>query len=135
MEKIQVIHLEDDTPLQNIISIYIAHLAKDVVLFQYDGSDTLLESIQQSNPDVDLFLLDIRVPGELDGRGVAQKVRELGYDCPIIITSAYEVPEREWLQEYKCEWMIKPTHAIELQKRVIPLARQYHSIRTTYNGQ
>ncbi len=99
MDRIVIYHLEDDNPLQSIIRAYISYLSTDVELVQFENSNRLIEALPDYLADVDLFLLDIRVPGRLNGKKVAEYLRAAGFDCPIIITSAYEVPHRDWLSQ------------------------------------
>jgi DNA-binding response OmpR family regulator len=127
MEKILVYHLEDDVALRNIIGLQITHLTQGVELVQFTTGDEIMAALEQELLPIDLFLLDVRVPGELNGNDVAVKARQMGYDCPIIITSAFTAPPAKWLKEWRCDWMVKPTHALDLQQKVIPHARNYHT--------
>ncbi len=126
MDNVVVYHLEDEFSLRTIIKTYVNYLASDIELVQFENSDHMMAALAKSLPTVDLFLLDIRVPGERNGQEVAERLRQLNYRGPIVITSAYDVPKREWLRKWKCDWLIKPTDAIELRKQLIPLARAYH---------
>ncbi|MBB73001.1 MAG: DNA-binding response regulator [Planctomycetaceae bacterium] len=53
---------------------------------------TVLQVIQESEPAVDLLILDIMLPG-MSGYAICQMVREAGYDTPILLLSARTLPE------------------------------------------
>jgi DNA-binding response OmpR family regulator len=118
-----VVHLEDDETLQEILKVAFQATDPKVNLKQFINGDDAFEHIQPNLEAIDLFVLDIRVPGSIDGIGVARKIRESGCDAPIIMTSAYRQPEREVVDSLGLEWMSKPWHIMEISQRLITLAR------------
>jgi len=118
-----VVHLEDDEPLREILKVAFQATDPNVNLQQFISGDEVVAHIKSNIEVVDLFVLDIRVPGSIDGLGVAQKIRELGSKAPIILTSAYRPPGREKIESLALEWMSKPWHIMEITQRLVKLAR------------
>ncbi len=114
-----VVHIEDDFTLQDILRISFKSVEEDVQLRQYTNADDALPYIQENAGVIDLFILDIRLPGSMNGLQIAQRIREL--DCPgyIVLTSAYSAPNREWLTAVRGEYIPKPWHVIELTKQLL----------------
>jgi DNA-binding response OmpR family regulator len=119
-----VLHLEDDGPLREIMKVALVAALPNINLKQFINSDEAVKYTEQHCQDIDLYILDIRVPGSLDGIGVARKVRELKCNGVIAITSAYRAPDNELLKELKCEWFAKPWHIMEVLDKLIPLIRK-----------
>jgi ActR/RegA family two-component response regulator len=119
-----ILHLEDDGPLRDILRVAFEAIDPKVNLKQFANSDDIIAHIKQNLPTVDLCVLDIRVPGSVDGLGVARKIRELDTDVPIIVTSAYRAPDREILASISAEWMPKPWHIMEITGRLVTIARR-----------
>lgn len=118
-----VVHLEDDGPLREILKVAFQATDPNVNLKQFISGDEVVSHIKPNIQLIDLFVLDIRVPGSIDGLGVARKIREFGSDAPIILTSAYRQPDRELVESLKLEWMSKPWHIMEIAQRLVKLAR------------
>lgn len=117
-----ILHLEDDGPLRDILAKAVKNTAPDIVLEQFTTSNQVLAYLEDHIMSVDLFILDIRVNGEMDGLELSQKIREMGSHRPIIITSAYIKPQPTKLRELNARWMAKPWHILELADTIIPLA-------------
>jgi len=69
-------------------------------------------------------VLDIRVPGSLNGMQVAQKIRDLKCAGTIVVTSAYRPPDRDLLATLSCEWFPKPWHLMDTTRKLFQLAKQ-----------
>ena len=118
-----VVHLEDDETLQEILKVAFQATDPKVNLKQFINGDDVVGHIKPNVESIDLFVLDIRVPGSIDGLGVARKIREFGSDAPIIMTSAYRAPDRETIDSLSLEWMSKPWHIMEISQRLITIAK------------
>ena len=118
-----VVHLEDDETLQEILKVAFQATDPKVNLKQFISGDEVVGHIKSNVEAIDLFVLDIRVPGSIDGMGVARKIREFGSDAPIIMTSAYRAPDRETIDSLSLEWMSKPWHIMEISQRLITIAK------------
>jgi DNA-binding response OmpR family regulator len=120
----RVLHLEDEAALRDILKVALNAAAPELEVLQFISSDDAVRYIEQHFDEVDVFVLDIRVPGKLDGLGVARQIRDLHCHAPIVLTSAYQKPSREILTSLSCEWMAKPWYLVEVPKKLMQLARQ-----------
>ncbi|HEX2907778.1 MAG TPA: response regulator [Phototrophicaceae bacterium] len=119
-----IVHLEDDAPLRDILRIALCAADPRTNLRQFISSDDALSYISQHGTEIDAFVLDIRVPGSVDGLGVAQKIREMKYDGAIILTSAYQRPQKDVLSTLDCEWLPKPWHLLEVPQRLMQISKR-----------
>ena len=120
---VKIAHLEDDGPLREILRIAMLKAEPELDFKQFISGDEMVVYIKEHVDSIDLYILDIRVPGELDGLDVAKTIRELGSERPVILTSAYEKPDSKLLSALDCIWMPKPWHIIDAPKKILPLAR------------
>lgn len=126
---VQVLHLEDDIRLREILQVALRAAEPNLVLKQYINSNDAVAYIEQHAHEIDLFILDIRVPGPVDGLEVARKVRALKCEAPIILTSAFQPPSQNVLVELNCEWYPKPWHIFETTRTLAQVARKFHEER------
>ena len=113
--------LEDELPLREIFRITIEMLDRKITLHEFGKADDAVPFIKERWEDINLYVLDIRVPGELDGFGLAKEIRALDKDTPIILTSAFAKPPKTELDEYNIKWMAKPWHLMEIPDKIVPL--------------
>jgi CheY-like chemotaxis protein len=116
---IHVVHVEDEKSLRTILAIAFRLSEPDIQLHQFVSGDEALPYIESNGQTVDLFILDIRLPGTLNGLQLAQKIRELG--CPgfIVLTSAYSEPSAAVIASVRCEYYPKPWHILELTPKLL----------------
>ena len=126
---VQVLHLEDDIRLREILQVALRAAEPNLVLKQYINSNDAVAYIEQHVHEIDLFILDIRVPGSVDGLDVARRIRALKCGAPIILTSAYQPPPQNLLLELDCEWYPKPWHIFETTRTLAQVARKFHEER------
>jgi DNA-binding NtrC family response regulator len=119
-----VVHLEDDGPLRQVLQAALCAVEPGIDLRQFVVSDDAVSYIEDNKDKIDLFILDIRVPGELDGMGVAQKIRDLKVTSPVVITSAFRSPGRDLLKKLNCEWFPKPWHILNTTQKILDIAKQ-----------
>lgn len=136
MEKVSthVVHLEDDGPLREILKISFHAAEPTIDLHQFIVSDDAIAYVEQNRSNIDLIILDIRVPGTVDGLGVAAKIREFGCSAKVILTSAYRQPDTALLNSLQAEWYAKPWHIMEITQRLLKVVRERQSsprIQTT----
>lgn len=125
MKNLQILHLEDDGPLRDVLKVALQLRDPECEVHQFVGSDDALSYIEDNIGEIDLFVLDIRVPGKLNGVEVAQRVRELKSEAVIVITSAYRAPERSLLQQLDCQWFPKPWHIMETSQHIVKMAKDH----------
>jgi DNA-binding LytR/AlgR family response regulator len=112
---LNVLHLEDEEALRDIVRTTITLLEPSSHLWQFVDSDAAVQFIDQEGQKIDLFLLDVRVPGAVDGVGVARKAREIGCNGLIAFTSAYQAPDPKQLQSLDYLWLPKPVDLLRMK--------------------
>lgn len=121
--KMHILHLEDESPLRDVLRVALLSAQPDLQIAQFIDSGSAVEYLDQHIQDIDLHILDIRVPGELNGLEVAGYIRQKEPTVPIVVTSAYLKPEKELLQSLQLEWIAKPWHIVDIQRKLLNLAR------------
>ena len=87
MPKIMIV--DDDATIQMELEEYLTHLDYTVV-GTADTGESAIEMARETDPD--LILMDVNLPGEMNGIEAAEKIKaEL--DIPIIFISGYGDPE------------------------------------------
>ena len=68
-----------------LIRLTLAEVLADegYTVMEAETADEAVKLIEQS-PDIDVLLTDIQLPGQLDGRGLVQHVRQTKPDLPVI---------------------------------------------------
>ncbi len=74
-----------------------------------------LEKIKEEKPD--LVTLDIKMPGE-DGLSVLRRIREIEYDLPVIICSAYSVYKSDFSAVAADHYVVKSSNFDELKNKI-----------------
>lgn len=89
-----------------------------------------LDVLTESEPPVDLVILDLMLPG-MSGYTVCQKMREMGYDLPVLILSARTLSEdrKRGFDVGADQYLMKPFDLDELLSRV-KLLLMRHAGRT-----
>ena len=120
---IHVVHVEDDRPLKDILRSVFKATDPKIDLHQFTSADEAVPYIQENLSKIDLFVLDIRLPGELTGVQLAEKIRELKCPAHIILTSAYSRPKLDVLEQLHCEYHPKPWHLMEIAQKLFEYQR------------
>lgn len=120
---LHIVHLEDDSPLQELLQISLQAANPRLILKQFIDSDEMFAYTVSHLQDIDLFILDVRVLGSMSGVEVAQKIRQLNETIPIIITSAYQKPAAHLNALLNCRWYPKPWHIIEITRETLAIAQ------------
>lgn len=109
MADFNILHLEDEHSIRTIMREIFELALPHAKVVQFSNSDDALKYVTSGKPQVNLFLLDVRVPGQMDGIDYAVKLRQLGYTSMIAFVSAYSKPERAALAEVlEYTWLSKP---------------------------
>src|SRR5690606_10624773 len=127
MKTLHIVHLEDDGPLRDVLKVALQLRDPDCQVHQFIGSDDAISYIERNIDEIDLYVLDIRVPGKFNGVEVAQRIREMKSDAVIVITSAYRQPERALLEELNCQWFPKPWHIMETSHKIVKMSKEHKS--------
>lgn len=119
-----ILHLEDDGPLREILAAALKAAQPTCEIHQFVQSDSAVQYAQEHAEVIDLFILDIRVPGSMNGLEVARRVRAMKCPGAIVVTSAYSPPSPELMKELRCEWYPKPWHIFETTAKLLSLVRK-----------
>ena len=115
LETNHILVVEDDTDIREGIDIYLRN--QEYVVFQAGDGVEGLEIIEKE--EVHLAIVDIMMP-RMDGITMMMKVREKGYDFPVIMLSAKseEVDKIMGLNMGADDYVTKPFTTMELLARV-----------------
>lgn len=120
---LHIVHLEDDGPLQEVLQISLRAANPNLTLKQFIDSDEMFTYTLSNIEDIDLFILDVRVFGSMNGIEVAKKIRQLNTNVPIIITSAFQKPSSDLLLSLNCQWYAKPWHIVDITRDMLNVAQ------------
>ncbi len=84
-----IVYVEDD-PANIMLLERVTHSTGDA-LITFADAETALDS--DTIWDADLLLVDVHLPGELNGLDMADILRRHGVDAPMVVISAYDTPE------------------------------------------
>jgi DNA-binding response OmpR family regulator len=118
MMALSIVHLEDDYMLREIFKATVEAFDPCVSLKQFVDSDSVMDYISRTTNPIDLFVVDIRVPGAMNGIGVVKTLHDWGYSGLIIITSAFRRPDKNLFGALSCEWASKPWNPGEIMTRL-----------------
>ena len=122
METYRILIVEDDKEIREGVEIYLRNQGYEV-LQAGDGMEGL--SVSQSQ-EVHLAIVDVMMP-RMDGITMMMKVRDLGYEFPVIMLSAKseEVDKIMGLNMGADYYVTKPFTTMELLARVNSHLRRY----------
>ncbi|PLX03011.1 MAG: hypothetical protein C0595_08545 [Marinilabiliales bacterium] len=86
---LKVLIAEDDILSQEFLSISIEKITREILIAE-NGQEAI--DICSSNPDIDLVLMDIKMP-IMNGYEATKKIREFNKDVIIIAQTAFAMPE------------------------------------------
>jgi len=112
LRKLNILIAEDDETSEILMSINVKEFSKDV-LYARTGNDVV--NICRNNPNLDLILMDIRMP-ELNGYEATRQIRQFNKKVVIIAQTAYGLSvDREKAIEAGCnDFIAKPTNKVKL---------------------
>jgi len=105
-KKLKILMVEDDEPSYRYLQIITKEIAAETLLAQ-TGTEAV--EMCRKNPDTDLVLMDIRMPG-MDGYEATRRIREFNKTITIIAQTAHAmVEDREKALEAGCnDYIAKP---------------------------
>ncbi len=120
-----ILIVDDEPPIQRILHRNLSMSGYDVLVA--DNGEQALEMVQLHEPD--LILLDLWLPGDLDGMGVCTQVRRWS-QVPIIVVSAKtdEKQKVQALDKGADDYLTKPFNNEELLARVRACLRRASNI-------
>jgi two-component system, OmpR family, KDP operon response regulator KdpE len=125
----RILVIDDELPIQRILRRNLSMSGYEVLLAE--NGEQAIEMVRVHQPD--LILLDLCLPGKLDGLEVCRQVRQIVPALPIIVLSAIteEKQKVEALDLGADDYLTKPFSNEELQARVRACLRR---ARTTEGG-
>jgi CheY-like chemotaxis protein len=111
-KNLKILIAEDDETSELFIGTVVSHLSHDV-LKAVTGTEAI--EVCRNNPDIDLVLMDIRMP-EMGGHEATRRIREFNKEVVIIAQTAYGLAgDREKAIESGCnDYISKPIKKDEL---------------------
>jgi CheY-like chemotaxis protein len=118
---VRILYVEDN-PANVFLIQRIARMGNHEVIHYTQGQQAL-DNFEHDKPD--MVLMDVQLPGQLDGLDVVRRLREDGHKIPIIALTAYAMlGDREKCLDAGCDaYLAKPMpvqELIELIKRYEP---------------
>ena len=116
----RILVVEDDASIQRALRRSLTISGYEVLVV--DNGRQAVQLVREQQPD--LVLLDLSLPGEIDGLGVCVQVRQWS-QIPIIIVSA-RTDEQQKVQALDLgadDYLTKPFEAAELRARVCAALR------------
>ncbi len=112
----KILIAEDDETIRTYLSISIRKITQNI-LFAKDGNESV--EICRNNPDIDLILMDIKMPG-LDGYQATKLIREFNNDVVIIAQTAFDYTnEKSKMEAAGCtDYLPKPVRREALVKLI-----------------
>lgn len=124
-----IVHLEDDAELAEMLRLALVTLEPDLKVKHFQSWDKAAGHIENTWPFIDLFIIDVRLPGSMDGLEVTRKIREMGSTVPVFITSAFEMPDRNILQRLDSTWIAKPWYMMTLTQQILTSVKGSYDAR------
>lgn len=123
----RILVVDDEPPIQRILRRNLSMSGYEVLVAE--NGQQALEMVRLHQPD--LILLDLCMPGELNGLDVCARVREAGH-IPIIVLSAVNEEKQKVraLDLGADDYLTKPFSNDELQARVRACLRRAHTTET-----
>lgn len=109
----KVLVVDDEKNIRILLEEELKDEGYDVVTA--DSGAAALEMIRTDKPD--LVTLDIKMPGE-DGLSILRKIREIEYDLPVIICSAYSVYKSDFSAVAADYYVTKSSDFEELKNKI-----------------
>ena len=116
--------VEDEKDLNNLIKTYLEKEGYNVTSY-YNGND----AIDNIDKDIQLWILDIMLEGDISGYDIIKKIREIDSNIPVIFTSARdkELDKIIGLELGSDDYITKPYSPKELVLRVNNIIRRVYA--------
>jgi CheY-like chemotaxis protein len=107
-----IIYVEDDPT--NISLLERVTNSTGDMLVTFNDAESALDS--DFIWEADLFLVDIHLPGDLNGLDMADILRQNGIEVPVVMITAYDLPD--YIARYReiggDLYLVKPVSVLEL---------------------
>ena len=121
LSQLHILYVEDELMTRNELSRFLKRRLQHLSVAE-NGLEALL--LFENNPP-DILISDLRMP-DMDGLELTARIRALGYNTPIIITSALSDTETilSAVDRGIVKYLVKPIDTNELEKTLHQLADQ-----------
>ena len=128
LKNLTILIVEDNETADTYISIIVKNISKRV-LHAKTGTEAVV--LCRKNPDIDLILMDIRMP-EMNGYEATRQIREFNKDVVIIAQTAYALSgDRKKALESGCDdYISKPIY----KDKLIELIGKYLNKKSVHCG-
>jgi PAS domain S-box-containing protein len=111
--KLKILIVEDDETSELFLSMAVKNFSREVLT---SGTGMEAVDICRNNPDLDLILMDIRLP-DMNGYEITRRVRQFNSEIIIIAQTAYGLSgDREKALTAGCnDYISKPVDGVQLQ--------------------
>jgi DNA-binding response OmpR family regulator len=108
--------IEDEDDLRMLLEEYLR--SNGLTVASFGSADKALRYWKDHSREIDLILTDMRMPGAIDGIGLAREVRrEAGHQPQIVMISGFEPPPSHMLSELGItDFISKPFRVSELSR-------------------
>ncbi len=115
-KQLKILIAEDDKTSEMHLSIVIRDMAREII-YATSGSETI--ELCRQNPDIDLILMDIKMP-VMDGYKATQEIKKFNKKVIIIAQTAYALSgDREKALEAGCDdYISKPIKVDEFKQKI-----------------
>ncbi len=111
--KKKILVVDDEKSIRMLLREELTDEGYEVVTA--DSGETTLKMIKEEKPDI--VTLDIKMPGE-DGLSVLRKIREINYDLPVIIYTAYSVYKDDFSAVAADHYVVKSSVFDKLKSKI-----------------
>jgi CheY-like chemotaxis protein len=119
IKKLKILIVEDDQVSELLITRIVKSISKETIFVRSGGEAV---TICLNNPDIDLVLMDIKIPG-IDGYKATRQIRQFNKSVIIIAQTAYAlIGDREKAIDAGCDdYISKPTKKDLLLEKIYNL--------------
>ena len=116
-EKPTILVVDDEMLLRDLLFNYFNTHGYKVLLAE-DG-EPAIEMLEDNHEQVDVALVDLRMP-RMDGMELMRRIREKGWDIPIVVMTAYPTLDSaiEAVRHGATDYVQKPFAITELERAV-----------------
>lgn len=111
--KKKILIVDDEKNIRLLLKEELTDEGYDVITAE-DGA-VGLKKIEEEKPDI--VTLDIKMPGE-DGLSILRRIREIEYDLPVIICSAYSIYKSDFSAVAADHYVVKSSNFDELKNKI-----------------
>lgn len=118
----KVLVVEDDKAIIDVLRLYIENEGYSSIIAE-TGDDAISQF--NANQDISVIILDLNLPGEIDGMDFLREVRK-DSNVPIIIASARtaDIDRIQGLMKGADDYVTKPFNPLEVMARIRSLLRR-----------